>query len=51
MLPHLKKYTKEEKEAARKAFDESSRIIAELMKNQPKYTKKEMLSMMKRGHF
>jgi hypothetical protein len=42
MLPHLKTWTKVEKEAARRAFDEGSRQRGLLMQKQRRFTPEEM---------
>ncbi len=42
MPPHLKKWTTQQKEAARKAFDEGSRQRGQAMQKQPRFTPEEM---------
>jgi hypothetical protein len=42
MPPHLKTWTKKEKEAARKAFDEGSRQRKLMMQKQRRFTPEEM---------
>jgi len=49
MLPHLKKYTKEEKELAGKLFEEGSKIRSAIIKAQPKLSQKEMLTKLHEG--
>ena len=47
MLPHLKSWTKQEKEAARKAFDEDSRQRKLAMQKQPRLTREEILARLR----
>ena len=44
MLPHLKTWTSQQKEAARIAFDEDSRQRTAALLKQPRFTSEEILT-------
>lgn len=49
MMPHLKKRSNEELEASRKAFEEGSYQRGLAMKNQKKFSTKEILEKLRKS--